>query len=142
MLYRIASGISAAGCNIEVVLIDTEAHRAIDVFYITKDGRKLTDGEGGANRRGVAGKHLKGETTRAVRCVQAEKDGPRGTNPRALEETTTYGRSTFLKTQSKLTGHSQLSARKYTGVDFGAFSDYEYQDYPCAAHAYPLHSVA
>jgi [protein-PII] uridylyltransferase len=46
LLYRIASGISAARCNIEVVLIDTEAHRAIDVFYITKDGRKLTDGEG------------------------------------------------------------------------------------------------
>ena len=46
LLYRIASVISAAGCNIEVVLIDTEAHRAIDVFYITKAGRKLTRAEG------------------------------------------------------------------------------------------------
>jgi [protein-PII] uridylyltransferase len=46
LLYRIASGISAVGCNIEVVLIDTEAHRAIDVFYITKGGRKLTNAEG------------------------------------------------------------------------------------------------
>jgi [protein-PII] uridylyltransferase len=48
LLYRIASAISAAGCNIEVVLIDTEAHRAIDVFYVTRAGRKLTDAEGNA----------------------------------------------------------------------------------------------
>jgi [protein-PII] uridylyltransferase len=46
LLYHIASAISAAGCNIEVVLIDTEGHRAIDVFYVTKDGRKLTDEQG------------------------------------------------------------------------------------------------
>ncbi len=45
LLYRIASEISAAECNIEVVLIDTEANRAIDVFYVTKAGRKLTDPE-------------------------------------------------------------------------------------------------
>jgi hypothetical protein len=25
-----------------VVLIDTQAHRAIDVFYVTVDGKKLT----------------------------------------------------------------------------------------------------
>jgi len=48
LLYRIASAISEKGCNIEVVLIDTEAHRAIDVFYITKGGRKLTEEEGHA----------------------------------------------------------------------------------------------
>ena len=40
LLYDLASAISAEGCNIEVVLIDTEAHKAIDVFYVTAGGRK------------------------------------------------------------------------------------------------------
>ena len=42
LLYDLASAISTYGCNIEVVLIDTEAHKAIDVLYLTKDGKKLT----------------------------------------------------------------------------------------------------
>jgi [protein-PII] uridylyltransferase len=41
LLYDLASAISSHGANIEVVLIDTEAHKAIDVFYVTKDGAKL-----------------------------------------------------------------------------------------------------
>jgi [protein-PII] uridylyltransferase len=41
LLYDLASAISREGCNIEVVLIDTEAHKAIDVFYVTAGGSKL-----------------------------------------------------------------------------------------------------
>ena len=42
LLYDLASAISSSGGNIEVVLIDTQAHRAIDVFYVTVGGKKLT----------------------------------------------------------------------------------------------------
>jgi [protein-PII] uridylyltransferase len=43
LLHDLASALAAAGCNIEVVMIDTEAHKAIDVFYVTCEGRKLDD---------------------------------------------------------------------------------------------------
>jgi [protein-PII] uridylyltransferase len=47
LLCDIASVISKGGSNIEVVLVDTEARRAIDVFYVTKDGAKLSDADAG-----------------------------------------------------------------------------------------------
>jgi [protein-PII] uridylyltransferase len=45
LLYDLASAISSNGGNIEVVLIDTEAHKAIDVFYVTAGGKKLDEAE-------------------------------------------------------------------------------------------------
>jgi [protein-PII] uridylyltransferase len=41
LLYDVATAITANGGNIEVVLIDTQAHKAIDVFYVTANGAKL-----------------------------------------------------------------------------------------------------
>lgn len=41
LLYDLAFAFSDSGCSIEVVLVDTEAHKALDVFYVTANGRKL-----------------------------------------------------------------------------------------------------
>jgi [protein-PII] uridylyltransferase len=53
LLYGLASAISRAGCNIEVVLVNTEAHRAIDVFHVTKDGRTLSGHDAARVRDGL-----------------------------------------------------------------------------------------
>ena len=64
LLYDLATAISANGGNIEVVLIDTQAHKAIDVFYVTADGGKLSAEKQAAIRvavekaAGVAGRQV------------------------------------------------------------------------------------
>jgi [protein-PII] uridylyltransferase len=43
LLYNLASALNAADCNIDLVMIDTEAHKAMDVFYVTHAGQKLDE---------------------------------------------------------------------------------------------------
>ena len=45
LLYRISRAISTNGCDLDLVLVSTEGRKAIDVFHITKSGRKLSDAE-------------------------------------------------------------------------------------------------
>ena len=42
LLHDLALVFSESGCNIELVLINTEAHKALDAFYVTYQGAKLT----------------------------------------------------------------------------------------------------
>ena len=44
LLYDLASAISSSGASIDVVLVDTEGQKAIDVFYVSLGGAKLEAG--------------------------------------------------------------------------------------------------
>jgi len=54
LLFDVASLISKRGGNIEVVVVDTEAKKAIDVFYVTQNGSKLGDSEAGGLAEALA----------------------------------------------------------------------------------------
>jgi [protein-PII] uridylyltransferase len=41
LLHRVSMVVSGHRCAVELVLIGTEGHRAIDVFHLTQDGAKL-----------------------------------------------------------------------------------------------------
>jgi [protein-PII] uridylyltransferase len=56
LLYRMCSLVSKHECNIEIALIETEGQMAIDVFYLTSDGGKLS-----AERQSELGHALRGE---------------------------------------------------------------------------------
>ena len=43
LLHRISRVISTGQCDVDLVLVSTEGHKAIDVFHITKGGRKLSE---------------------------------------------------------------------------------------------------
>ena len=55
LLYRVSSALAAAGCNIEVALIDTEGQRALDAFYLTVAGAKLSPTHQEALRQALLG---------------------------------------------------------------------------------------
>jgi len=67
LLYDLAAAFSEAGCDIELVLIDTEAQKAIDVFYVTRAGAKLA---------GALEEQLKWSLTQAASSVNDARGFP------------------------------------------------------------------
>ncbi|MGI0133678.1 MAG: hypothetical protein ACREBW_01810, partial [Candidatus Micrarchaeaceae archaeon] len=41
LLYQVSATLAELGCNIEVALVETEAQKALDVFYLTANSAKL-----------------------------------------------------------------------------------------------------
>ena len=60
LLHRIASCLSDQECNIEIALIDTEGQMAIDTFYLTSGGKKLSS-EHCRRMQKALGEELRGE---------------------------------------------------------------------------------
>jgi [protein-PII] uridylyltransferase len=42
LLYSLSQVFALAACNIDIVLVDTKGHRAIDLFYVAYEGHKLS----------------------------------------------------------------------------------------------------
>ncbi len=42
LLYRIGRALATAACNIELILISTEGQKAVDVFYLSRQGQQLS----------------------------------------------------------------------------------------------------
>ncbi|HEX4155063.1 MAG TPA: [protein-PII] uridylyltransferase [Acidobacteriaceae bacterium] len=55
LLRAISLTLSQQGCNVEVALVDTEGETAIDVFYLTREGSRLTAAEKRELRAGLVG---------------------------------------------------------------------------------------
>jgi [protein-PII] uridylyltransferase len=53
LLHALSLALATQGCNIEVALVDTEGETAIDVFYLTRSGSKLDQGEEEGLRQGL-----------------------------------------------------------------------------------------
>ena len=53
LLRALSLTLSDAGCNLEVALVDTEGEMAIDVFYLTHEGAKLSEAKKEAVRSGL-----------------------------------------------------------------------------------------
>ncbi len=61
LLYEISSALARLSCNIEVALIDTEGQKAIDVFYLTEQGKQLSPSKKGVLREVLEGTLASGQ---------------------------------------------------------------------------------